>query len=152
MAALLDITSTEIIVSHEPFLDQHGICDISSIFKFNNSLLQALHLSYNNLSGNLPSCICHELPNLRMFYLDHNDISGNMPTVWNQCKELERLSLAFNSFNKGPMPGGIRSMTKLQRLFLMGNNLEVYAYKLDKRLNSLMMKVFRFCKICISEN
>ncbi|RHN41139.1 putative leucine-rich repeat domain, L domain-containing protein [Medicago truncatula] len=105
-----------------------------------------------------------------MFYLDHNDISGNMPTVWNQCKELERLSLAFNSFNKGPMPGGIRSMTKLQRLFLMGNNLEgkifslttlsvsytcfsiVYAYKLDKRLNSLMMKVFRFCKICISEN
>ncbi|RHN41194.1 putative non-specific serine/threonine protein kinase [Medicago truncatula] len=47
-----------------------------------------------------------------------------MSTVWNQCEELEILSLAFNSFNKGPMPDGIRNMTKLQELYLMRNNLE----------------------------
>ncbi|KEH19885.1 LRR receptor-like kinase family protein [Medicago truncatula] len=98
--------------------------NISSILKFNNSLLQELHLSYNNFSGNLPSNICHGLPNLRVFDLYHNDISGNMPTLWHQCEEMEQLRLSFNGFNKGPMPGDIQNMTKLQQLYLSDNNME----------------------------
>jgi LRR receptor-like serine/threonine-protein kinase FLS2 len=56
--------------------------------------------------------------------LGSNDLSGDMPNVWHQCQELEELSLSFNSFNRGPIPRGIRNMTKLQTLGLMGNNLE----------------------------
>ena len=96
----------------------------SSIFKFNNSILQNLYLRDNNLSGNLPSNICHGLPNLRIFDLSHNDLSGDIPTIWHQCEELVGLDLSFNSFNKGPIPGGIMNMSKLQNLSLVDNNLE----------------------------
>ncbi|RHN41092.1 putative non-specific serine/threonine protein kinase [Medicago truncatula] len=97
---------------------------MSSILKFNNSLLQDLFLSYNNFSGNLPSNICHGLPNIRVFDLYNNDLSGDMPTVWHQCEEMEQLHLSYNDFNKGPMPAGIRNMTKLQQLYLSRNNME----------------------------
>jgi len=98
--------------------------NISSIFKFNNSILQDLFLGYNNFSGNLPSNMCHGLPNLRIFDLSYNDLSGDIPTIWHQCEELVELDLSFNSFNKGPIPGGIMNMAILQNLFLVGNNLE----------------------------
>ncbi|KEH15552.1 LRR receptor-like kinase family protein, partial [Medicago truncatula] len=98
--------------------------NVSSIFKFNSSILQDLYLRYNNLSGNLPSNICHRLPNLRIFDISDNDLSGDIPTIWHQCEELLGLDLSFNSFNKGPIPEGIMNMAKLQNLFLIGNNLE----------------------------
>jgi len=76
------------------------------------------------MSGNLPSNICYGLPNLTIIDFEHNELSGDMPTIWHQCEKLEELDLSYNSFNKGLMPSDIRSMAKLQYLYLIGNNLE----------------------------
>jgi LRR receptor-like serine/threonine-protein kinase FLS2 len=105
--------------------ENHLSGNISSIFlKFNSSLLQNLGLGTNKLSGNLPSNICQGIPNVRYLSLGLNDLSGDMPNVWHQCQELEELYLSFSGFNRGPIPRGIRNMTKLQALNLSGNNLE----------------------------
>jgi Leucine-rich repeat (LRR) protein len=105
--------------------ENHLSGNISSIFfKFNSSLLQNLGLGTNKLYGNLPSNICQGIPNVRYLSLGLNDLSGDMPNVWHQCQELEELYLSFSGFNRGPIPRGIRNMTKLQALNLSGNNLE----------------------------
>ena len=96
---------------------------------FNNSMLQYLVLSFNNLSGSLPSNICQGLPKLRVLVLAFNDLSGKMPAVWHQCKELENLQLSDNSFDKGWMPADIGNLTMLQQLYLARNNLEGMIFK-----------------------
>jgi len=86
--------------------------------------MKTMVLGNNNLLGSLPSNICQGLPNITYIDLSYNGLSGDMPNDWHQCKEMEALILSYNNFSRGPIPGDIRNMTKLQYLYLDGNNLE----------------------------
>ncbi|KAL6847924.1 hypothetical protein ACP4OV_022052 [Aristida adscensionis] len=104
-----------------------------------------LDLSYNSLSGPLPSEV-GSLHNLNQLLLSGNQLSGEMPDSIGQCTVLEDLWLDNNSFqggiplsltnlkglktlnlsmNKlsGNIPDGIGSIRNLQQLDLAHNNL-----------------------------
>ncbi|KAI5419869.1 receptor kinase-like protein Xa21 [Lathyrus oleraceus] len=89
----------------------------------NLSQLKNWSASHNRLSGVIPETISN-LSSLEYISLAFNYFSGKMPNFWHQCEELKILYLQYNSFNKGPIPGGIRNITKLRDLCLSGNNLE----------------------------
>ncbi|MFQ6664257.1 hypothetical protein Gotur_031435 [Gossypium turneri] len=65
--------------------------------------LQYLSLSANNFVGQIPSDMFERLPRLQVLYLDGNKLSGKIPSGLFKCKELEYISLAFNSL-EGILP------------------------------------------------
>ncbi|XP_057803834.1 probable LRR receptor-like serine/threonine-protein kinase At3g47570 [Salvia miltiorrhiza] len=66
--------------------------------------------------------MCRNLPFLAGIYLSYNQLSGAIPTNLSQCLRLEVLGLSYNSFS-GEIPSEIGYLTSLQNLALGGNNL-----------------------------
>lgn len=88
----------------------------------NISSLKVLAYTNNNLSGNIPDTICQSLPALQGLYLSYNHLSGHIPTQWSQCEGLRVLSLSFNHFI-GSIPRNVGNLTRLQELYLGNNSL-----------------------------
>ncbi|XP_054791865.1 receptor kinase-like protein Xa21 [Prosopis cineraria] len=85
---------------------------------FNSSMLQHIATGTNQLSGSLPTNECFGLPKLETFLVEENYLSGKMPSIWHQCKELTKISLSDNRFNRGYIPSDIGNLTNLRLLHL----------------------------------
>ncbi|XP_026389281.1 putative receptor-like protein kinase At3g47110 [Papaver somniferum] len=86
-----------------------------------SSLSVQLNLSWNQLTGNLPS----EVGNLeRIFLLDlsNNQLSGEIPSSLKNCLGLRVLFLNGNSF-EGIIPPSLKSLKGIQGLDISSNNL-----------------------------
>ncbi|KAL6330185.1 hypothetical protein AAG906_040106 [Vitis piasezkii] len=85
---------------------QLGSCGISGPIPpeiFNISSLQRIDLTDNSLHGSLPMDICKHLHNLQGLYLSFNQLSGQLPTTLSLCGQLLSLSLWGNRFTVGDL-------------------------------------------------
>ena len=87
-----------------------------------DSLLTALELPNNGLSGTLPPAVGDFL-DLKRLDLADNALAGVMPPDLGNLRELEALNLAGNGFS-GPVPRDLALLGSLQRLDLSNNELE----------------------------
>jgi hypothetical protein len=104
-----------------------------------DSTLQELILSHNQLSGPLPTGLW--LPSsLETLNLAFNQLSGPIPADLALPRSLTWLSLASNNFS-GPLPSGLRLPGRLKMLFLDGNALTgpVAAWELPPSLLDLSL-------------
>ena len=85
------------------------------------SLSYYLDLSYNSLSGPLPSEV-GAMTDLNQLILSGNQLSGQIPNSIGNCIVLEKLLLDKNSF-EGSIPQSLRNMKGLTVLNLTMNNL-----------------------------
>uniref|UniRef100_F6H520 non-specific serine/threonine protein kinase n=1 Tax=Vitis vinifera TaxID=29760 RepID=F6H520_VITVI len=88
---------------------------------FNISSLQVIAFSNNSLSGSLPIDICKHLPNLQRLHLSWNQLSGQLPTTLSLCGELLSLSLYYNKY-AGSIIREIGNLSKLEQIYLGRNN------------------------------
>ncbi|KAM3393887.1 hypothetical protein P3S68_002888 [Capsicum galapagoense] len=90
---------------------------------FNISGLRIIQLSFNNLSGSLPSNICSILPNIERFFL-HNltNLFGTIPHSISNFSKLTILELSFNELT-GLIPNSLGYLTHQQILDLGANDL-----------------------------
>nr|XP_027114476.1 receptor kinase-like protein Xa21 isoform X1 [Coffea arabica] len=89
---------------------------------FNISSLEVIGLQGNSLSGSLPVGICSRLQGLTSLDLSYNDLSGIIPSSLTECSKLQLLSLFDNHFS-GMIPERFGNLTALKGLYLSGNNL-----------------------------
>nr|XP_027102691.1 LRR receptor-like serine/threonine-protein kinase EFR [Coffea arabica] len=87
---------------------------------FNISSLQIVNLRNNTLSGDLPVNLCSKLSRLHGYYLAYNTLSGQILSRFDNCSELEELSLNDNDLN-GTLPREIGNLTML-KLLSLGQN------------------------------
>ncbi|CAL4887965.1 unnamed protein product [Urochloa decumbens] len=80
-----------------------------------------LELSYNSLSGPLPSEV-GSLQNLNQLFLSGNQLSGEIPDSIGKCTVLENLWLDDNSFT-GSIPQTLKNVKGLNQLNLSMNKL-----------------------------
>ncbi|KAJ6929478.1 protein BRASSINOSTEROID INSENSITIVE 1-like [Populus alba x Populus x berolinensis] len=88
---------------------------------FNCSQLTALHLSYNYLTGTIPSSL-GTLNKLRDLNLWFNQLHGEIPLELMNIKALETLILDFNELT-GVIPSSISNCTNLNWISLSNNRL-----------------------------
>lgn len=91
-------------------------------FIFNLSSLVILGLSGNNFTGGLPDDICEDLPSLGGLYLSYNQLSGQLPSTLWRCENLGDVALAYNQFI-GSIPRSVGNLTRVKRIFLGVNYL-----------------------------
>lgn len=89
---------------------------------FNMSRLQALGLSANSLSGNLPSSPGLWSPNLEQLYIGKNNLSGVIPNSISNATNLHLLELSQNMFT-GSIPHSLGNLRLLEVLDLGSNQL-----------------------------
>ncbi|CAA2983140.1 probable LRR receptor-like serine threonine-kinase At3g47570 [Olea europaea subsp. europaea] len=89
---------------------------------FNISTMEILAFTRNYLTGNLPLHICHGFPRLQGLHLSENELGGEIPSNLSECLQLQALSLSFNKFS-GSIPGEIGRIRTLQILYLGSNDL-----------------------------
>ncbi|XP_072979101.1 receptor kinase-like protein Xa21 [Typha angustifolia] len=80
-----------------------------------------LGMSHNQLSGQLPPEVGN-LENLRILNLQENRFEGQIPILLGECQVLEYLYLDGNLF-QGPIPSSLSQLRGLQELDLSHNNL-----------------------------
>lgn len=108
-------------------------------------LLSLLNLSYNSLSGTIPSCLGKatslnllylsfnhlvgslpdsftDLTEMQYLYLLNNELTGTLPEKIGNMKELMFLNLGVNHF-RGTLPASIAQLTMLELLFLNNNTI-----------------------------
>ncbi|KAL9239664.1 hypothetical protein vseg_013966 [Gypsophila vaccaria] len=85
--------------------------------------LQRLDLSFNNLSGVIPSNISAIIPYVTSFDLSSNSFSGEIPVNLANCTYLNDLALDNNRFS-GPIPPQLGQLSRLKK-FSASNNLLV---------------------------
>jgi LRR receptor-like serine/threonine-protein kinase FLS2 len=90
----------------------------------NISTIQIIDMSFNILSGHLPSNIGIFLPNLQLLYLFQNTLSGIIPSSISNASQLTQLDLGNNSFS-GLIPKSFGNLRLLQWLDLEKNNLTI---------------------------
>ena len=90
-----------------------------------------MNLGSNSLTGGLPSDICDNLPQIEAIEVSYNQLSGPIPSSLSSCRKLQILSLSYNAFS-GQIPEGIGMLPLIQYLYLGDNNLTgtlvVYVY------------------------
>nr|XP_043635346.1 probable LRR receptor-like serine/threonine-protein kinase At1g74360 [Erigeron canadensis] len=91
----------------------------SGILKLQN--ISRLDLSFNNLSGALPSEISH-MGSLTYLILAGNQFSGKIPSEFGNLKKLQALDLSKNALN-GSIPSSLGQLTSLLWLMLADNSL-----------------------------
>ncbi|KAL4360532.1 hypothetical protein GQ457_04G034520 [Hibiscus cannabinus] len=85
-----------------------------------SSLVQ-MDLSYNNLSGLIPSGF-GSCTSLESFHVSNNNFTGKIPVeIFQNMTSLKELGLAFNYFS-GPLPESLSSLSNLEVLDLSSNN------------------------------
>ncbi|KAL3849058.1 hypothetical protein ACJIZ3_010940 [Penstemon smallii] len=89
---------------------------------FNHSSLQKIALLQNQLSGSLPFDMCHHLPKLESLVLSFNQLSGNIPSGLSACSHLRNLFLNYNNFT-GSIPMHIGNLSRLQGFNFAVNKL-----------------------------
>ncbi|XP_059671109.1 receptor kinase-like protein Xa21 [Cornus florida] len=67
--------------------------------------------------------MCNNLPKLGGLHLSSNQLNGQIPSNLCKCRELQILSLSLNGFN-GSIPREIGNLTMLKELYLGRNNLK----------------------------
>ena len=87
-----------------------------------DSLVVALDLADNGLSGTLPSEI-REFSDLRRIDLGRNALTGGLTAALGDLESLEVLDLSSNRFS-GPVPSEISYLDALERLDLSDNELQ----------------------------
>ncbi|MDE2876040.1 MAG: Ig-like domain-containing protein [Gemmatimonadota bacterium] len=87
-----------------------------------DSLVTALELPGNGLSGTLPSAV-RDFGDLRRLDLEGNALTGGLPSDLGDLVELEALDLSTNRFS-GRLPREIGRLEALERLDLSDNQLE----------------------------
>ncbi len=83
--------------------------------------LRVLDLSYNALSGRIPSALGNFV-NLDVLNLDNNQLTGSIPSSLGSLTNLESLYLGNNQLT-GSIPSWLGSLTNLQELYLSNNQL-----------------------------
>ncbi|KAF8017589.1 hypothetical protein BT93_H2696 [Corymbia citriodora subsp. variegata] len=84
--------------------------------------LSKFGLSYNHISGTLPSGIGN-LINLETLEMWGNNISGNIPSEIGNLNKMSRMDLGENNFS-GHIPESIGNLRMLIQLYLEDNNLQ----------------------------
>ncbi|XP_009786455.1 receptor kinase-like protein Xa21 [Nicotiana sylvestris] len=89
-----------------------------------NSLsnLEELSISYNLISGYIPSNIC-QLTELRILSISFNNIAGEIPRNIGCLAKLEMFFIGFNKIN-GVIPTSLGNITALQYLSCPNNHME----------------------------
>ncbi|XP_044415389.1 putative receptor-like protein kinase At3g47110 [Triticum aestivum] len=93
-----------------------------TLYRYNQSSLQALDMSFNMLGKTLPSNFGDTLLNLEFLLLNDNNFEGHLPASLGNISGLEWLDLSFNNF-VGQVPSSFGNLGLLQRLNLQQNNL-----------------------------
>ncbi|KAJ3708319.1 hypothetical protein LUZ61_012024 [Rhynchospora tenuis] len=99
--------------------------------------LEQLHLSRNNLSGELPE----ELGNcqvLTILALDSNSFQGTIPSFLSNLNGLEFINLSCNNFS-GVIPQELGLLNELQELYLAKNILSGHIPLVIENLTNLYM-------------
>ncbi|CAD6232748.1 unnamed protein product [Miscanthus lutarioriparius] len=84
--------------------------------------LMIMVIRSNNLSGNVPLEIGHNLKHLKVLNLHHNNLTGQIPASLANLSSLSYFSLAFNQL-EGTIPTSIGILKDLSVLDLGFNNL-----------------------------
>ena len=77
--------------------------------------LQLLYLYNNQLDGEIPAEL-GGLTSLKFLILDNNQLGGEIPVELGNLTSLQELSLSRNSQLTGPLPVGLRHLSRLDRL------------------------------------
>ncbi|KAJ8764110.1 hypothetical protein K2173_005015 [Erythroxylum novogranatense] len=85
------------------------------------SLSKSLNLSWNSLTGHLPTEVGN-MKQLNALDISANNLSGEIPTTIGQCLSMEKLYMNANFF-RGSIPLSLASLKGFQELDLSRNNL-----------------------------
>ncbi|KAH7442180.1 hypothetical protein KP509_03G075400 [Ceratopteris richardii] len=89
--------------------------------KPSGSSLVVLNLSYNALSGTLPSQV-GELTSLLVLDLSRNEFTGAIPSDLGNIADVSALDISYNNFT-GELPSSLSSLTNLTQFNCSFNNL-----------------------------
>ncbi|XP_057969372.1 receptor-like protein 56 [Malania oleifera] len=92
----------------------------SGQFSCENIPYEYLDISYNDLSGTLPSCSM--VQRLRYLHLEGNRFGGSIPEAFLNFSGISSLNIRYNSLF-GKIPSVIGSLSRLKVLLLSGNHL-----------------------------
>ncbi|MFQ6661777.1 hypothetical protein Gotur_029812 [Gossypium turneri] len=95
---------------------------------FNISSLKTTDLSNNSLSSSLPNDMCQHLPKLEGLYLSWNELSGNIPSGQileeiGNLLSLEMLNIKAIKGLTGQIPTSIFNISSLKTIELSNNSL-----------------------------
>ncbi|KAG8651986.1 hypothetical protein MANES_06G041900v8 [Manihot esculenta] len=109
------------------FLNQ-GVCKLKQ--------LQELDISYNDISGSLPSCLAN-MTSLQSLHLSSNNFVGNISLYpFNRLTNLEYLDLSHNLFQIPVSLDLFFNHSKLKHFKSQGNN-EIYGEKTEQNLTPM---------------
>ena len=98
------------------FSDNEHRGELDNLLWGNLANLQVLDISFNDLSGPIPSEL-GELTNLRELNLSDNHLSGPIPSELGELTNLQELNISSNSLS-GPIPLGLGNLPNLKYLNL----------------------------------
>ncbi|KAL5572459.1 hypothetical protein UlMin_022056 [Ulmus minor] len=127
---LIDLSSNQfegpipVFLFKVPFLHLAGnrfskldsLCDV-----VDDSFLEFLDISFNQLSGELPDCWSH-FPELVILRLTNNNLSGRIPISFGSLTRIESLHLGENNLNQ-ELPSSLKNCTELRVLDMEENKL-----------------------------
>ncbi|KAK1293646.1 Receptor-like protein kinase BRI1-like 3 [Acorus calamus] len=105
-----------------PFNNLTGSLQVPLLALANCTNLEALDLSANEFTGNVPTRFCSTVPRLKKLLLADNLLSGEVSPEIGRCASLESVDLSFNGL-EGPIPIEVWSLPRLAELVMWANNL-----------------------------
>ncbi|XP_055802682.1 receptor kinase-like protein Xa21 [Solanum dulcamara] len=114
-AELFNISSLRVVSLYNNSLSGRLLLDEGNIV----STLKFLSISYNQISGSIPSNIC-QLSELKVLSISFNNLTGDIPRNIGCLSKLEWFLIGSNSI-KGTIPLSLGNISTLQHLYC-GNN------------------------------